>query len=116
MGSQKHQARVAHVRARGNGQLDDDSSSVQSSSLAREQLPQEDSEGEEDFKELVEGIKGASLTEGTKDSGKSTQQQGSTETPRKCTKFDNLFHYFRDTIYSHCATWNVSPAMSILQL
>jgi pre-60S factor REI1 len=78
VGSQKHRARVAHVRAGGNGQLNDDSSSMQNSSLARDRSPQEDSEGEEDFQELIEGIKGSSLTEGIKDSRKSSQQQGST--------------------------------------
>jgi len=86
VGSQKHQIRVAHVRAGANGQLDDDSSSMQNSSLARGQPPQEDSEGEEGFREIVEGIKGTSLTERVKDSGKSLQQRGSTETPGNLQK------------------------------
>lgn len=54
---------------------------MQSSSLAREQQQQEDSEGEEDFQGLVEGIKGASLTDRIKRPGKLSQQQDSIGTP-----------------------------------
>lgn len=85
MGSQKHRARVSLVRAGGSGQLEDDSSSVQSSNLTREKLPHEDSGAEEDFQELVEGINGASLTDRVKESGKPSQQQGSIGTGEKAT-------------------------------
>jgi pre-60S factor REI1 len=86
VGSQKHRTRVALIRAGGTGQLDDDSSSVQSSNLAREQPPQEDSEGEENFQELVESIKGASITNKIKDSRKLSQQQGPTGAPGNAEK------------------------------
>jgi pre-60S factor REI1 len=75
VGSQKHRTRVALIRADCSVQLDDDSSSVQSSNLTREQLQHEDSEDGENFQELVEGIKGVSLTDSTKHSRMSSQQE-----------------------------------------
>lgn len=86
VGSQKHRTRVVLTRTGVSGQLDDDSSFVQSSHLAREQPPHENSDNEENFEELVKGIKGTSLTDKKGDSKKSSQQQSSTEAPGNVEK------------------------------
>lgn len=89
VGSQKHRAQVAMLRVGGEGVLEDDSSSVQSSKLARGQLSHVDPEGEEDFEGLVKGIKGTSLKDEVRDSGMSSLQQDSTGTSGNVQKSTN---------------------------
>ncbi|KAK0708171.1 C2H2 type zinc-finger-domain-containing protein [Lasiosphaeris hirsuta] len=68
IGSSKHKARLAAVLARSNGKVDDEASSMMSSTFSlgdpAEAKSVVDSDAEEEFNEVVEGLKKTALTEG----------------------------------------------------